>query len=181
MTRDSPQQLRRVIRFPLGKRDWSKSFPAAGSMQVIDMYKDSSAADAVENELGSERRQSLEEETVLEQCEVNAKRLQLYKTAEGRKSVDLGAKVMFAYALEHYGDLGFRQRRLSKSGWSGESSDGTTTGAVRQENRDLDLECFRCDQEDGKTLKDRKELVPGYEENKTRRSQSADGSVSRDQ
>ena len=37
---------------------------------------------------------------------------------------------------------------------------------VRQENRNLDLECLRYDQEDEKTLQDRKELGPGYEERK---------------
>ncbi|MDA8583492.1 hypothetical protein N9L68_04645 [bacterium] len=38
----SQQRLKRVIRFLSGKRDWGQWFPAAGAMQVIDMYTDTS-------------------------------------------------------------------------------------------------------------------------------------------
>ena len=108
-------------------------------------------------------------------------RVQLYKTAGVRESADFGTKANYFDALEPYGDLGFRQRRWSRSGWSSESSDRATAGAVRQEDENLDLECLQCGQKDEKTLKDRKELGPGYEETETRRSRSASGSESRDQ
>ena len=115
------------------------------------------------------------------QCEVKAEKVQLYKTAGVRESADFGTKANYFDALEPYGDLGFRQRRWSRSGWSSESSDRATAGAVRQEDENLDLECLQCSRKDEKTLKDRKELGPGYEETETRRSRSASGSESRDQ
>ena len=97
----------------------------------LRVHTDSSAAKAVGLRLGSGKLRSLEVKTLWVQHEVKAKRLQLYKTAGDRNIADLGTKAYAAAAFELLGDLGFRQRRLSRTGWSdSESSEWATVGAV---------------------------------------------------
>ena len=141
----------------------SQEVPAADGMQVIDMYKDSTAAKAVGLRLGLRKLQSLGSKTSVEQHEVKAERLQLYESAEEGESEGLGAKAEAANALEPYDDVDFRQRRRSRSrGSYCESSEWAVIGAVGQENKDLDPVCFQCGQKTKKTLKDRKELESGH-------------------
>ncbi|MDA8583490.1 hypothetical protein N9L68_04635 [bacterium] len=72
--------------------------------------------------------------------------------------------------------MGFRQRRLSKSGWSdSDSSEWATVGAVRQGDTDLDLECLRCIQETMKTLNEIVKSLGQATKDKMRSSRAAKG------
>ena len=102
--------------------------------------------------------------------------MHLYKVAGDRNIADLGTKAYAAAALENLDDLGFLQRKMSKSGWSdSESSEWATVGAVRQGDTDLDLECLRCIQETMKTLNEIVKSLGQATKDKTRSSRAANG------